>query len=74
MSALAEKIIDLPLANDLDAAVEDAVKTCGGDPRVAIKALILGQRQLLEKVAGQVSAEYVRRRLSSSHGHSTDQK
>ena len=43
MSALAERITDLPLRDDLQAAVEDAIRTCGGDPRVAVCALILGR-------------------------------
>lgn len=60
MSSLANTIIDLPLRDDLDAAVEDAVRTCGGDPRVAVRALILGQRQLMEQLAGVVSTGYVR--------------
>ncbi|MBB3938236.1 hypothetical protein [Aureimonas phyllosphaerae] len=49
------------MKDDLDEAIEDAIRTCGGDPRVAVGALILGQRQLLEQMAGAVSAGYVRR-------------
>ncbi|WP_185982592.1 hypothetical protein [Aureimonas mangrovi] len=60
MSALTDRIIGLPLRDDLDAAVDDAVKTCGGDPRVAVRALIFGQRQLMEQLAGAVSTGYVR--------------
>ncbi|WP_185982575.1 hypothetical protein [Aureimonas mangrovi] len=60
MSALADRTIDLPLHDDLDAAVEGAVRTCGRDPRVAVRALILGQRPLLEQLAGAVSTGYVR--------------
>lgn len=63
MSALAQKFIDLPLSDDLDKAVDDALRTCGGDPRVAIQALILGQRQLMEQMFASTSAGYVRRGL-----------
>ncbi len=33
MSRLAERITDLPLKDDLDAAIEEAIQTCGGDAR-----------------------------------------
>ena len=60
MSKLAERITDLPLKDDFDEAADDAVRISGGDPMVAIKALILGQRSLQEAYAARVSAGYVR--------------
>ena len=63
MSKLAERITDLPLKDDLDEAADDAVRISGGDPMVAIKALILGQRSLQEAYADRISAGYVRRGL-----------
>lgn len=63
MSKLAERITDLPLKDDLDEAADDAVRVAGGDPMVAIKALILGQRSLQEAFADKISAGYVRRGL-----------
>ncbi|GGD87870.1 hypothetical protein GCM10011390_03290 [Aureimonas endophytica] len=61
MSRLAEKFLDLPLADDLDAAVDAAIHAAGGDERTAIRAVILGQRNLMEAYAGVISAGYVRR-------------
>lgn len=63
MSKLAERITDLPLKDDLEEAIEDAIRTCGGDPRVAIGALIAGQRSLMEAFSDRISAGYVRRGL-----------
>lgn len=63
MSRLSERITDLSLENDLDAAIEDAIRTCGGDARVEVGALILGQRSLQEASAQRISAGYVRRGL-----------
>ncbi|WP_182422396.1 hypothetical protein [Aureimonas sp. ME7] len=63
MSKLAERITDLPLKDDLDEAADDAIRLSGGDPMVAIKALILGQRSLQEAFAERISAGYVRRGL-----------
>ncbi|WP_019997227.1 hypothetical protein [Aureimonas ureilytica] len=63
MSRLAERITDLSLKDDLQEAIDDALRTCGGDPRTAIGALILGQRSLQEAYADRISAGYVRRDL-----------
>ncbi|WP_427026587.1 hypothetical protein ACP4J4_20170 (plasmid) [Aureimonas ureilytica] len=63
MSRLSERITDLPLESDLDAAIEEAIRTCGGDARMAVGALILGQRSLQEAYAQRISAGYVRREL-----------
>lgn len=65
MPKLAERITDLPLRDDLDEAVDEALRVSGGDPRVAIGALILGQRSLQEAFADRISAGYVRRGLRS---------
>jgi hypothetical protein len=61
MSRLAEMITDLPLSDNLEAAIDDAIRVSGGDPRVAIGALIAGQRSLMEAYAQRISAGYVRR-------------
>ncbi len=63
MSRLSERITDLPLENDLDVAIDEAIRTCGGDARVAVGALILGQCSLQESYAQRISAGYVRREL-----------
>lgn len=65
MSKLAERITNFPLKDDLDEAAGDALRVAGGDPMVAIKALILGRRSLQEAYAERISAGYVRRRLRS---------
>ena len=61
MSRLAETITDLPLSDNLEAAIDDAIRVSGGDPRVAIGALIAGQRSLMEAYAQRISTGYVRR-------------
>ena len=61
MSKLVERITDSPLMDDLDEAAAEAVRVSGGDPMVAVKALILGQRNLQEAFAERISAGYVRR-------------
>ncbi|WP_152048488.1 hypothetical protein [Aureimonas psammosilenae] len=61
MSRLAEKLIDLPLTDDLEAAVDAAIATAGGDQRTAIRSLILGQRSLMEAYGARISAGYIRR-------------
>lgn len=61
MSRLTETITDLPLRDDLEAAIDDAIRSCGGDARVAVGALIAGQRSLMEAYAQRISAGYVRR-------------
>lgn len=42
MSPLAERITDLPLSDDLSVAIDEAIKTAGGDARTAVGALIFG--------------------------------
>ncbi|WP_061936095.1 hypothetical protein [Aureimonas sp. AU22] len=63
MSKLAERITDLPLKDDLNEAAGEALQVAGGDPMVAIKVLILGQRSLHEAYADRISAGCVRRSL-----------
>lgn len=62
MSRLAEGIVDLPLTDDLAVAIDEAIRTAGGDARTAVGALILGQRSLMEAYGSAISAGYVRRR------------
>ncbi|WP_188907954.1 hypothetical protein [Aureimonas endophytica] len=61
MSRLPDRFVDLPLTDDLDAAVDAALATAGGDPRVAIQSLILGQKNLMQAYDARLSAGYVRR-------------
>lgn len=61
MSKLAQRIVDLPLDDDIDAAIDATIRTAGGDVRTAVGALIEGQRSLMEFYAGVISAGYVRR-------------
>ncbi|WP_062014088.1 hypothetical protein [Aureimonas sp. AU4] len=63
MSQLAEEIIDLPLADDLNAAIDEAIRLSGGDARRAIGALIRGQRSIQDAVGASVSAGYAHRGL-----------
>lgn len=43
--------------------VEEAIRVCDGDARLAVRGLILGQRQIKAEAERAVSAGYVRRRL-----------
>jgi hypothetical protein len=60
MSRLAEKVVDLPLTDDVEKAVDDVIRLSNGDPRTAVRSLILGQRSLMEAYSGAISAGYVR--------------
>lgn len=40
-----------PRVDDIDAAVEEAIALCGGDPRAAIKALIVSNEFLERELA-----------------------
>ncbi|KTR06913.1 hypothetical protein NS365_05635 [Aureimonas ureilytica] len=64
MSKLAERITDLSLKDDLEEAIDDALRVTGGNSRAAIGALILGQRNLQEAYAARISAGYVKRKPS----------
>lgn len=42
--------------------VEEAIRQCDGDARLAVRRLILGQHQMAAEIEKVVSAGYVRRR------------
>ena len=47
----------------IDDDVEEAIRICDGDARLAVRGLILGQRMMKGEIEKIVSAGYVRRRL-----------
>ena len=49
-------------ADDLECDVDEAIRQAGGQ-REAIRGLILGQREITERLSSAISAGYVRRRL-----------
>jgi hypothetical protein len=52
--------------DEMDADVTAVIEACGGDPRVAIKALVvenLIQEQRIERLAASLSFGYVRGRI-----------
>jgi hypothetical protein len=54
-------------ADHLEAATDQAIEACGGDPREAVKALIVANQFLetdLEKLKAAVSMGYARGKLS----------
>ncbi|KAB0681311.1 hypothetical protein [Aureimonas leprariae] len=62
MSRLSERVFELPLYDDIEESVRKVLLLCDDDPVVAVRALILGQRSLMEAYAGSVSTGYVRRK------------
>ena len=46
----------------LEADVDEAIRLAGGDPRAAIRGLIMGQRQIEAELGARISAGYVRGR------------
>lgn len=48
--------------DDLETAVDEAIRLSGGDARAAILGLIRGQHSLEDQIARTVSAGYVRRK------------
>ena len=68
--------------DEMEGEVAAAIEACGGDPRAAIKALLieqLVQEQRIERLAAALSFGYVRGRIdgmagqrSSGHGRSPD--
>jgi len=59
-----------PIESDVAAIIE----ACGGDPRSAIRALLveqLIQEQLIEQLAAALSFGYVRGQIASLSGQST---
>ena len=58
-------------ASQIEADVDAVIGACGGDPRTAIKALLmehLVQEQRIERLAAAVSFGYVRGRTSLRSG------
>ena len=51
---------DLPAVPD--EVVDAAIRQSGGDPREAVRGLILGQVEISELLSRQISAGYVRRK------------
>lgn len=55
-----------PAPDDLDAAADQAIAACGGDPREAVKALIVANGFLeaqVEELRASVSVGYSRQRF-----------
>jgi hypothetical protein len=58
-------------ASQIEADVDAVIDACGGDPRIAIKALLmehLAQEQRIEHLAAAVAFGYVRGRTSLPSG------
>lgn len=53
----------LPEHDAIEEQVDEAIELCGGDARLAVRGLTLGQRQIKAEADKTVSAGYVRRRL-----------
>ena len=62
MSVVANRIIDLPLRDDLEADVDEAIRQAGGE-RQTIRGLILGQREITAQLGSAISKGYVRLRV-----------
>jgi hypothetical protein len=61
-------------ASQIEADVDAVIDACGGDPRTAIKALLveqLVQEQRIERLAAALSFGYVRGRIDLLSGQST---
>ena len=61
----------MPAAADLEVSADQAIAACGGDPREAVKALILANDFLeaqVEELKRAVSAGYARGRFDLSRG------
>ena len=59
--------------DEMDADVTAVIEACGGDPRVAIRALVvenLIQEQRIERLAASLSFGYVRGRIGVTPGQS----
>ncbi|SIO45230.1 hypothetical protein SAMN05443247_05561 [Bradyrhizobium erythrophlei] len=60
---------------DLDAAADQAIATCGGDAREAVKALLVANDFLearLHELGAQISKGYTRGRLPTARGRRED--
>lgn len=49
-------------ADDIEADVDEAIRQAGG-AREAVRGLILGQREIQERLGSAISTGYVRRRV-----------
>jgi len=59
--------------DEIEADVTAVIQACGGDPRTAVKALLvenLIQEQRIERLASALSFGYVRGRIGVTSGHS----
>jgi hypothetical protein len=59
-------------ADPMEADVSAVIEACGGDPRIAIKALLveqLIQEQRIERLAAALSFGYVRGRVAAPSRH-----
>lgn len=54
-----------PIVTDDD--LEAAIALCGGDPRLALRAMFIAYTMLQEQAGKAVSAGYVRRRRGRTH-------
>lgn len=53
----------LTIREAIDDDVDEAIRLCGGDARLAVRKLILGQQAIEREAAERVSAGYIRRGL-----------
>lgn len=60
MSRLAERVTELPFTDDLEAAVDEVLRLSGGDARTAVRAVLLGQRSIVESYSSLISTGYAR--------------
>jgi hypothetical protein len=59
--------------DEIEADVTAVIQACGGDPRTAVKALLvenLIREQRIERLASALSFGYVRGRIGVTSGHS----
>jgi hypothetical protein len=54
----------MPTADELETAADQAIAACGGDPREAVKSLIVATMETqIEKLKASVSTGYARGRI-----------
>ena len=58
----ARKVEEAAQRTITEEVVDEAIRLAGGDPRDAIRGLILGQQQIEAELSCSISAGYVRRR------------
>jgi hypothetical protein len=72
-STMTEQVQEACDEDPMEADVTAVIEACGGDPRTAIKALLveqLIQEQRIERLAAALSFGYVRGRIGVTPGHS----